>query len=289
MGEQSDNAVHITFVLCQNEWFMDSIAIDETGPQNKARRTGVLAALGTIPVLIIAAIAVLGVGGDPDTISTDTQASETTTTTTVAPATTSPVFIDPTASSTPPTVPTVAVTTMAVAPTTAAATTTTLAPTTTQAPATTVAQTLPEQPLQPIAPPPDPRGYEDQIELGSISIPKLGLEAPLLEGIRLTTLDNGPGHWPGTAMPGEVGNVVVAAHRTSHGAAFRNIDQLVPGDVVEFETTAGVIEYTVTGTQIVQPDAIWIVNPTDTPTATLFACHPPGSTRQRIVVNLELS
>jgi len=90
-------------------------------------------------------------------------------------------------------------------------------------------------------------------------------------------------------MPGQVGNVVVAAHRTSHGGPFRNIDQLVAGDKVEFNTGTGVIEYTVTGTQIVEPDAIWIVDPTSTPTATLFACHPPGSTRQRIVVNLELS
>ena len=164
---------------------------------------------------------------------------------------------------------------------------TTLAPTTTVAP--TTIETLPEQPPQPIAPPADPRAPEDQIQLGGISIPKLGLDAPLLEGIRLTTLDNGPGHWPGTAMPGEVGNVVVAAHRTSHGAPFRNIDQLIAGDVVIFTTDAGEIEYTVTGTQIVNPDALWIVDPTDTPTATLFACHPPGSVAQRIVVNLELS
>jgi len=174
------------------------------------------------------------------------------------------------------------------APTTTAAATTTTASTTTLAPTTTL-DTLPEQPSAPIAPPPDPRGAEDQIQLGGISIPKLGVDAPLLEGIRLTTLDNGPGHWPGTAMPGEVGNVVVAAHRTSHGGPFRNIDQLVAGDKVIFNTAAGEVEYTVTGTQIVNPDAIWIVDPTDTPTATLFACHPPGSVAQRIVVNLELA
>lgn len=105
----------------------------------------------------------------------------------------------------------------------------------------------------------------------------------------MTTLDRGPGHWPGTAMPGEVGNVVVAGHRTSHQADFRHLDQLVPGDDVVFNTEAGVITYKVTGTQIVQPDAIWIVDPTATPTATLFACHPLGSTAQRIVVNLELA
>ena len=90
-------------------------------------------------------------------------------------------------------------------------------------------------------------------------------------------------------MPGQVGNVVVAAHRTSHGAPFRHIDQLVAGDVVNFTIDDQVIEYVVTSTEIVNPDALWIVDPTDTPTATLFACHPPGSVAQRIVVKLELS
>ncbi len=120
-------------------------------------------------------------------------------------------------------------------------------------------------------------------------IPKVGLDAELEEGIRLTTLNRGPGHWPGSAMPGDVGNVVVAGHRTSHGAEFRHLDQLVPGDEVIFTTAAGTHTYHVTGTQIVTPDALWITNPTDTPTATLFACHPLGSTAKRIVVSLALS
>lgn len=140
----------------------------------------------------------------------------------------------------------------------------------------------------PIDPPDDPRGEEEFLRLGSISIPSLGVEEPLLEGIRLTTLDRGPGHWPGSAMPGEVGNVVVAAHRTSHGGPFRHIDQLVAGDRVDFTVDGDVEEYRVTGTRIVEPEAIWIVDPTPTPTATLFACHPPGSVAQRIVVHLEL-
>ncbi len=106
----------------------------------------------------------------------------------------------------------------------------------------------------------------------------------MYEGIRLTTLNHGPGHWPGSASPGQVGNMVVAGHRTSHGAEFRHIDRLVPGDVVTFTTPDGVFDYTVIGTDIVGPDAMWIIDPSDTPTATLFACHPPGSTRQRIVV-----
>lgn len=170
---------------------------------------------------------------------------------------------------------------------TTSSTTTTTRPTTTTL--ATIPDTIPNQPAAPIAPPADPRAAEDQIQLGGISIPKLGVDAPLFEGIRLTTLDNGPGHWPGTAMPGEVGNVVVAAHRTSHGATFRNIDQLVAGDQVFFDVDGGNFEYTVTGTQVVEPTAVWIVDPTDTPTATLFACHPPGSVSQRIVVKLELA
>ena len=174
------------------------------------------------------------------------------------------------------------------APATTAAPATTTTTTTTTIPATTTIARLPEQPAAPIAPPADPRGYEDEIRLGGISIPKLGVSAPLYSGIRLITLDKGPGHWPGTALPGEVGNVVVAGHRTSNGGTFRNIDQLIAGDAVMFTTDAGENEYVVTGTQIVNPDAIWIVDPTDTPTATLFACHPPGSVAQRIVVNLEL-
>ena len=173
--------------------------------------------------------------------------------------------------------------------TTTTTTTTTTTSTTTTTTTTTLPPTTLPQLTEPVAPPPDPRGWEEQIRLGDIEIPKLGVDAPLFEGIRLTTLDNGPGHWPGTAMPGQVGNVVVAAHRTSHGGPFRNIDQLVAGDMVVFTTEAGESPYRVTGTQIVDPDAIWIVDPTDTPTATLFACHPPGSVAQRIVVNLELA
>jgi sortase A len=186
-------------------------------------------------------------------------------------------------------------TTAATTATTTTTTSTTLAPTTTAAPTTTVppstifpAETLPEQLAGPIDPPLDADGAEPLVPLGGIIIPKIGLEAPMHEGIRLTTLDYGPGHWPGTAMPGEVGNAVIAAHRTSHGAEFRNVDQLVPGDEVRFETAAGVSVYRVVETEVVTPDAVWIVDQTPTATATLFACHPPGSVSHRIVVHLEL-
>jgi sortase A len=198
-------------------------------------------------------------------------------------------------------------------PTTVRATTTTVRPTTTDAPTTTHAVTttvesttttietttttteppIPETiatvaPLpQPIAPPP-PRVVEEHVELGTIEIPKLEISKKLLEGISLNTLDKAPGHWPGTAMPGHQGNVVVAGHRTSKDRPFRHIDELVPGDEVIFTTAEGRFVYLVTDTQIVAPTAMWIVSQTAASTATLFACHPVGSTAERIVVFLQL-
>lgn len=170
-------------------------------------------------------------------------------------------------------------------------------PPTTLAPAllaTTVAPTPapspPPAPLPiPIDVPPDDGTTEPEVSLGAVEIPRLGLRRPLYEGIRMPTLDKGPGHWPGTAMPGELGNVVVAGHRVSHAADFRDLDELAPGDEVVFETATGRHRYLVVHTQIVEPEATWIVSQTADHRATLFACHPPGSVRQRIVVNLELA
>lgn len=125
-------------------------------------------------------------------------------------------------------------------------------------------------------------------QLGSIDIPKLGLVSYLFEGVQLTTLDLGPGHWPGTPMPGADGNVVLAGHRTSMNAAFANLHQLEEGDQVFLQTNDGTFTYAVTTTEIVDPSALWIADQTEEPTATLFACHPPGSVSQRIVVRLEL-
>ncbi|HEY1279735.1 MAG TPA: sortase [Acidimicrobiales bacterium] len=151
----------------------------------------------------------------------------------------------------------------------------------TTAPATTVA--LP----QPIAPPAE-NAVDPTKLVGKIEIPKIGIDENMYEGIALSTLDKGPGHWPGTAMPGEPGNVVVAGHRVSHSKPFRHIDDLVDGDQVKFTINGTVFTYVVTGHEIVDPTAIRIVDQTPEPTATLFACHPPGSVAERYVVHLAL-
>lgn len=138
-------------------------------------------------------------------------------------------------------------------------------------------------------PPPIPRANEPVVVLGSIEIPRIGLNKTLYEGITLTTLDRGPGHWPGTALPGYMGNVVIGGHRTTKGKPFRHLDKLIAGDEVIFTTPTGRFVYRVVRTEIVTPQSMWIVNQTTAYTATLFACHPVGSTKERIVVSLELS
>jgi sortase A len=172
--------------------------------------------------------------------------------------------------------------------TTPPTTTTTTAATSTLAPTTVAATTVPAALPNPEAPPADPRGAEALVDVGTIEIPKIGVSKSMFEGITLTTLDNGPGHWPGTAMPGQVGNVVIAGHRVSHDKPFRHLEQLVAGDDVIMTTADGRFDYKVTGTEIVTPDALWIADQTPDYTATLFACNPPGSTKQRIVVHLAL-
>ncbi len=124
--------------------------------------------------------------------------------------------------------------------------------------------------------------------MGTIAIPAIGVEMTMYEGIRLSTLDYGPGHWPGTALPGQIGNVVVGGHRVSKHRVFRNVHKLVAGDEIIFSDANGEHVYLVNRVEIVQPTDVWIINPTETATVTLFACHPPGSTAQRIVVFADL-
>ncbi len=162
---------------------------------------------------------------------------------------------------------------------------------TTTPPADSVASPVPQPPplLTPVAAPPDDGSVEPVVVAGTIEIPKIGVNESLYEGIRLTTFDRGPGHWPGTAMPGQFGNAVVGGHRTSHSRPFRHLDALVPGDEVIFTTADGRFSYKVVSTEVVTPDAMRVVNQNPGFFATLFACHPVGSTKERIIVHLILS
>ena len=141
---------------------------------------------------------------------------------------------------------------------------------------------------RPVDVPDDPYAPEPLVEIGTMEIPKINLTHRLFHGISLRTIDHGPSHWPGSALPGEVGNAVFSGHRVTHSKPFRNIDQMAPGDQVFFTVNGVRSTYVMTGHEIVTPKGMHIVKPTPTPTATLFACHPPGSARYRYVVHLAL-
>lgn len=119
---------------------------------------------------------------------------------------------------------------------------------------------------------------------GRIEIPKIGLSHTTYEGNTLREINYGPSHWPGSAMPGHPGNAVFAGHRTTYSRPFFDLDLLSPGDQVVLTTAQGRFVYEVVKSFIVSPSDMWIVHPTPEAMVTLFACHPKGSAKQRIVV-----
>jgi sortase A len=143
-------------------------------------------------------------------------------------------------------------------------------------------------PKRPIAIPADFYAHEAIVRIGTIEVPKLGVSAPMYDGVTLWNIDLGPSHWPGTAFPGQPGNAVIAGHRVTHSHPFLHIDQLVPGDQVLFNAFGWRSVYVVTGHDVVDPTDMAIANPTANATATLYSCHPLHSAKYRYVVHLVL-
>ena len=161
--------------------------------------------------------------------------------------------------------------------------------TTSSLPSSTTSSVVAAPVTGPVDVPEDPYAPEPVQRIGTIEIPRIGLDHPMYEGVTLNNIDQGPSHWPGSALPGQVGNSVFAGHRVTHSHPFRRIAELVAGDLVTFDVAGSRSTYRVVGARVVTPRDMWIANPTPTSTATLFACHPPGSARFRYVVHLELA
>lgn len=126
------------------------------------------------------------------------------------------------------------------------------------------------------------------IAIGEIEIPSIQVKHTVYEGITLTVVDHGPGHWPGSALPGGPGNTVFAGHRTVNSRPFHNLDLVKPGDRVIFRIGGRTSVYQITKNFVVDGSETHIALPTPQPTVTLFACHPKGSAKQRIVVQGKL-
>ena len=140
------------------------------------------------------------------------------------------------------------------------------------------------------------RAYQARtIEVGKpltrMEIPKLDVDVMVVEGTTPAALHAGAGHYPETPLPGELGNVAIAGHRTTYGRPFNRMDELEPGDEIILTTPIGKHTYEVTGDP-------WVVDPENWAPIfefkkggsflTLTSCHPEGSAAYRIIVRAEL-
>jgi sortase A len=147
----------------------------------------------------------------------------------------------------------------------------------------------------PVRPAPPP-------ELGApvavMTIPRLGEDYRhvVVEGVGREELKKGPGHQPGTAWPGQLGNTVLAGHRTTYGAPFGRFDELAAGDDVVVTDASGSYTYRISGTEIVDPSDTAVIlpvprQPGTTPTQrllTLITCTPKYSAKYRLIITGEL-
>jgi sortase A len=125
--------------------------------------------------------------------------------------------------------------------------------------------------------------------LGEITIAKIDVDWAVVEGVQLPDLAKGPGHYPGTPLPGQIGNAAIAGHRTTHGAPFFRLNELTPGDKIVVKTLAGTYTYAVTAAPFaVQPTDYGVVANTSDAQLTLTTCNPRYSAAQRLVVHAKL-
>lgn len=117
-----------------------------------------------------------------------------------------------------------------------------------------------------------------------LQIPRLKVDAPVVQGDGWEQLKKGVGQHIGSANPGQNGNVVLTAHNDVYGELFRYLDQLQPGDNIIVYTQQRQYLYVVERTVIVEPTAVEVMASTGSPTVTLISCYPYLVDSQRIVV-----
>ena len=121
-----------------------------------------------------------------------------------------------------------------------------------------------------------------------IQIPVINVDAPVVQGDGWEQLKRGVAQHVGTPDPGENGNIVLSGHNDVYGEVFRYLERLMPGDIVIVFTVQLQYTYVITGTQIVEPTQVEVMDPTPNPTLTLISCHPYLVDNHRIVVSAVL-
>jgi sortase A len=132
-----------------------------------------------------------------------------------------------------------------------------------------------------------------------LQIPRFGsgFHWIVVEGVSHGDLEEGPGHYPGTALPGQLGNVVISGHRTTYGHPFNRLAEMRTGDLVSLQVRSRTYRYRVIRLQIVDPSDTAVILPVPgrfgvTPTQrllTMTTCNPEYSAAQRLIVTAELT
>jgi sortase (surface protein transpeptidase) len=175
----------------------------------------------------------------------------------------------------------------------------------------TVGEPVPSQ----VGPAPAPLRVSPGEPFAVLHIPRLGSDwtRVAVEGVSPVQLAQGPGHYTGTALPGEQGNFALAGHRVGRGSPFLDLDQMRPGDPIVVETSDSWFVYRVLGDpaggsftgdtgaipgqEIVRPENVDVISPTpgspvDAPATgaflTLTTCHPKYSARQRLIIHARM-
>ena len=120
--------------------------------------------------------------------------------------------------------------------------------------------------------------------IGRLTIARLHVSSIVEEGVDNLTLSRAVGHIPGTALPGEEGNVGVAGHRDTF---FRALKDLLPNDQIDFTTHSGRFHYIVESLTVVEPSNVGVLKPTDRQSLTIVTCFPfnyVGNAPRRFIV-----
>ena len=123
--------------------------------------------------------------------------------------------------------------------------------------------------------------------IGRLEIPRLGLSAVVVEGDDEDTLKHAVGHLPDTPLPWQEGNAALAGHRDTF---FRPLGRIQVGDEIQLATRYGTLRYRVMGHIVVEPDELWVLDPSPAAALTLITCHPfdfIGRAPRRFVVHAE--
>ena len=126
-------------------------------------------------------------------------------------------------------------------------------------------QKLVEHPVAPKASP------EPGAVLGRLEIPRLGVSVMVVEGVDDGDLKRAAGHVPGTALPGQVGNIGIAAHRDTF---FRPLRRIQRSDLLILSTAQGRYLYRVASAIVVSPEVVQVLYPTANDSLTLVTCFP---------------